>query len=344
MKKNYRMRILALALSAFVVMSSGCNAVENIKSNIEKMRCEHQFDVGEVIKNATCEEMGEKLLTCTLCGATETEEISATGHTWQKVDAIAPTCTQVGYIEGIVCVTCHEEFIIPTEIPATGHSIVTDEGCSPTCTETGLTDGSHCTVCSTILTAQEEISATGHTFVRVAGKAATCMETGLTDGQACETCGVTLVAQEEVALAPCADEDNNGLCDRCEKIMPLLEGSYIEEDIAVGEKVAGNRYRIYFIEYTGLPSNAGFKINEDCCITYCTSYTKVFFSVSSYDSPEKMDSYVLITDTYIDFYIPLGLSFNSRLPDSIDVFTVTEDTVIVDIGNVANVKRLVVSE
>lgn len=248
MKRKFKTLITALAVcavSAFAVMASGCMSVPEW---LEQARCTHKWNDGEVTKAATCEDVGEKTVTCTLCGYEDIEYIPATGHTWQKVEEAAPTCTQVGNTDGVICVTCQEYFITPAEIPALGHIDVTDTGHAPTCTETGLTDGSHCGVCNEIFEAQEEVPATGHNVVTVAGKSATCTEAGLTDGEACTTCGVTLSAQEEIPMVACADEDGDGYCDMCNIIMPLAEGTYTEVAATVGETVAGNWYRIYMPE------------------------------------------------------------------------------------------------
>lgn len=42
----------------------------------------HTWNAGVVTKEPTCTEAGVKTCTCTTCGATKTEEIPATGHTW----------------------------------------------------------------------------------------------------------------------------------------------------------------------------------------------------------------------------------------------------------------------
>ena len=244
MKKKFK--ILALSVATLTVFSfGGCS----FKDKINQMRCEHEMNDGEVTKAATCEDVGEKTVTCTLCGYEDIEYIPATGHAWINTDAVEPTCTQVGQMAGIRCATCAEWFIEATEVPATGHIDVTDTGKAATCTEKGLTNGSHCGVCNEILTAQEEVPATGHNVVTVAGKAATCTEAGLTDGEVCTTCGVTLSAQEEIPMIACADEDGDGYCDMCNIIMPLAEGTYTEVAATVGETVVGNWYRFYPARY-----------------------------------------------------------------------------------------------
>ena len=45
---------------------------------------EHTWDSGEVTTPATCTEAGEKTYTCTVCSATKTEVIAATGHSYAK--------------------------------------------------------------------------------------------------------------------------------------------------------------------------------------------------------------------------------------------------------------------
>lgn len=252
MKRKIKTLITAFAVcavSAFAVMASGCMGVPEW---LEQARCMHKWNDGEVTKEATCEDVGEKTVTCTLCGYEDIEYIPATGHAWINTDAVEPTCTQVGQMAGIRCATCAEWFIEATEVPATGHIDVTDTGKAATCTETGLTDGSHCGVCNEILTAQEEIPANGHNVVTVAGKEPTCTEAGLTDREVCETCGVTLVEQEEIPMVACADEDGDGYCDMCNIIMPLAEGTYTEVAATAGETVGGNWYRIYYPTEQGI--------------------------------------------------------------------------------------------
>ena len=194
---NKKFRFLAVALTAVTVFSFG-SCSDDVKTKIEQLRCEHTMDDGEVVKMATCADVGEKVFTCTLCGYTENEDIPAKGHIWQNVEAVSSACTEDGNTSGINCKVCGEWFMESVKIPATGHSVVIDEGYSPTCTEKGFTDGSHCGVCNEILTSQEELPANGHNVVTVAGKAPTCTEKGFTDGSHCGVCNEILTAQEEI--------------------------------------------------------------------------------------------------------------------------------------------------
>lgn len=81
----------------------------------------HTWNAGEVTKEATCTEKGVKTYTCSVCGATKTEEIPATGHTEETIPAKAPTCTETGLTEGKKCSVCGEILTAQAEIAALGH-------------------------------------------------------------------------------------------------------------------------------------------------------------------------------------------------------------------------------
>ena len=158
----------------------------------------HSWGEGEVTTAPTCENAGVKTYTCTVCNATETKTIDATGHTPVDVAEQPATCTEAGHKAGTKCSVCGAIISGMGEIPATGHTEVIDAAKAPTCTETGLTEGKHCSVCNEVLVAQEEIPAKGHTEVIDEAKAPTCTETGLTEGKHCSVCNTVLVAQEEI--------------------------------------------------------------------------------------------------------------------------------------------------
>lgn len=85
-------------------------------------KAEHTWNGGEVTKAATCGAAGEKTFTCTVCGATKTEEIPATGeHTPVEVPAKEATCTEAGHAAGKQCSVCGTIISGMEEIPATGH-------------------------------------------------------------------------------------------------------------------------------------------------------------------------------------------------------------------------------
>ena len=158
----------------------------------------HSWNEGEITTSPTCENAGVKTYTCTVCNATKTEAIDATGHTPVEVAEQPATCTEAGHKAGTKCSVCEAILSGMEEIPATGHTEVIDAAKAPTCTETGLTEGKHCSVCNTVLVAQEEIPAKGHTEVIDPAVEPTCTEPGKTEGKHCSVCNETLVAQTEI--------------------------------------------------------------------------------------------------------------------------------------------------
>ena len=158
----------------------------------------HSWNEGEITTSPTCENAGVKTYTCTVCNATKTEAIDATGHTPIEVAEQPATCTEAGHTAGTKCSVCDAILSGMEEIPATGHTEVIDAAKAPTCTETGLTEGKHCSVCNTVLVAQEVIPAKGHTEVIDPAVEPTCTEPGKTEGKHCSVCNEIIVAQTEI--------------------------------------------------------------------------------------------------------------------------------------------------
>lgn len=158
----------------------------------------HKWDDGVVTTAPTCENAGVKTYTCTVCNATKTEAIDATGHTPVEVAEQPATCTEAGHTAGTKCSVCDAILSGMEEIPATGHTEVVDAAVAATCTKTGLTEGKHCSVCNTVLVAQKEIPAKGHTEVIDPAVEPTCTEPGKTEGKHCSVCNEIIVAQTEI--------------------------------------------------------------------------------------------------------------------------------------------------
>ena len=125
---------------------------------------QHSWDAGTITSQPTCTTEGEKIFTCSACGETRTEVVSATGHTEVTDPAVAATCTTAGKTEGSHCSVCNAVIKAQTTIPATGHTEVADAAVAATCTTAGKTEGSHCSVCNAVIKAQTTIPATGHNF------------------------------------------------------------------------------------------------------------------------------------------------------------------------------------
>ena len=175
---------------------SVCGTV--IKAQEEISAKGHRWNEGEITTAPTCENAGVKTYTCTVCNATKTEAIDATGHTPVEVAEQPATCTEAGHKAGTKCSVCKAILSGMEEIPATGHTEVIDAAKAPTCTKTGLTEGKHCSVCNEVLVAQEVIPAKGHTEVIDPAVEPTCTEPGKTEGKHCSVCNEIIVAQTEI--------------------------------------------------------------------------------------------------------------------------------------------------
>ena len=107
--------------------------------------CSHTYNSGTITKKATCTTTGVKTYTCTKCGTTKTETISATGHNFGSGTVTKKaTCTEAG-VKTYTCTRCSTT---KTEtISATGHNfgswVVTKNA---TCTSTG-TEQKTCSGC-----------------------------------------------------------------------------------------------------------------------------------------------------------------------------------------------------
>ena len=206
--------------------------------------CYHEYDEGVVTVEPTCDSVGWKIRTCTICGATKEETIPVIDHIWNDGEIqLEPTCTEDGtkkytctvcgcmYIESLAALghdyetvtvepTCTEDGSITTGctrcdesstevIPATGHTM--DNGVittAPTCTANGVRTYT-CTACGKTTT--ESIPATGHSHNEgVVTKAPTCTAEGIMT-YTCTTCGDTFT--EAIAKEPHNFAD--GYCTAC---------------------------------------------------------------------------------------------------------------------------------
>ena len=158
----------------------------------------HSWNEGKITTAPTCENAGVKTYTCTVCNATKTEAIDATGHTPVEVAEQPATCTEAGHKAGTKCSVCKAILSGMEEIPATGHTEVIDVAKAPTCTEPGLTEGKHCSVCNEVIVKQEVIPATGHKPEIRNAVEATLTTPGYTGDTYCSVCNEQLKQGTEI--------------------------------------------------------------------------------------------------------------------------------------------------
>ncbi len=194
--------------------------------------------VGEVTKEPTCTETGEKTYTCD-CGDSYMESIDPTGHHYENGECTncgekdpdhehsyteeitkQPTCTEEG--EKTYTCICGDSYT--EKIPATGHHFVNGEceDCGekdpdhehsytemitkePTCTEAG--EKTYTCECGDSYT--EEIPATGHDYKEEVTKEPTCTEAG----EKTYTCECGNSYTEEIPATGHHYED--GICTNC---------------------------------------------------------------------------------------------------------------------------------
>ena len=215
---------------------SVCGTV--IKAQEEISAKGHRWNEGEITTAPTCENAGVKTYTCTVCNATKTEAISATGHTPVQIPEKPATCTEPGHKAGTKCSVCKAILSGMEEIPATGHTEVIDVAKAPTCTKTGLTEGKHCSVCNEVLVAQEVIPAKGHTEVIDPAVEPTCTEPGKTEGKHCSVCNEVLVAQEVIPAKGHTEVIDPAVAPTCTKT-GLTEGKHCDvcKEVLVKQEV-----------------------------------------------------------------------------------------------------------
>ena len=66
----------------------------------------------------------DSVVYCTVCGeerSRESIEVDALRHSEAILEALAPTCTEIGLTEGLYCDRCKEVLTVQQEIPANGH-------------------------------------------------------------------------------------------------------------------------------------------------------------------------------------------------------------------------------
>lgn len=156
----------------------------------------HTWDAGKVTKAATCTEKGVKTYTCTVCGATKTEEIAATGHQHTEVrNKVEATCTKEGYSGDVYCTDCGTKLSSGTEIARKAHEYEERERNEANCKRNGYILFV-CKVCGD--EKREVLPKTDHQHTEIRNKEeATCTEGGYTGDTYCTDCGEKLSSGKE---------------------------------------------------------------------------------------------------------------------------------------------------
>lgn len=144
---------------------------------------------------ATCEEPGQIVKKCTVCGEQigEASVITATGHKYVKGNTVEPTCIDDGYTlyRCEYCALTKKDDVVK----ATGsHTYETENDgwktiTEPTCSETGLAQRT-CTVCGDVSTKTLDKVADAHRWYRGVVTKPTCVDGGYTT-HTCKYCGKT---------------------------------------------------------------------------------------------------------------------------------------------------------
>ena len=165
----------------------------------------HTWNNGTVTTAATCTATGEKTFTCSVCNATRTETIQASGHQWTAATCTAPkTCSVCSATDGNALGHTFGEWSVTTAATCTEKGEKTRtcqrEGCNAKETEEIAASGHQwnaatctapktCSVCSTT-----DGNALGHTF----GDWSVTKAAGyVTQGKETHTCSVCNAAETE---------------------------------------------------------------------------------------------------------------------------------------------------
>ena len=98
-----------------------CSVCQEILVPQEKIAASHKWGDWTVTRAATCTRDGVKTRSCSVCKASETRPIAATGHTEEAIPDQKATCTEPGSVGGKRCSVCKAVLEEPEVVPATGH-------------------------------------------------------------------------------------------------------------------------------------------------------------------------------------------------------------------------------
>ena len=201
----------------------------------------HAWDAGKVTTPATCEKKGVKTYTCTKCGATQTEEIAATGHQHTEIrNAKEAECETAGYTGDTYCTDCNKKLKDGKEIEATGHqNTEVRDAKEATCEKAGYTGDTYCLKCKKKISTGTEIAKKPHAWdagkvttapqcEKEGVKTYTCTKCGATKTEAVEATGHQHTEIRNAKEAECETTGYTGdtYCTDCNK--KLKDGVVIE--------------------------------------------------------------------------------------------------------------------
>lgn len=224
------------------------------------VKCNHNWNNGQLTEEVTCTTNGVKIYTCKICEATKTKTIKATGHNWECVRFEEATCTKDGFQEYLCnkCFNAEKKVIIEFTESATGHAcswVTTKEA---TCTETGLEEYT-CNDCGKVTKTKTIAKTQEHNWKFKDVVSATCTEGGYWIWQ-CIDCNCTkednYIPAEEHYITY-IDEYTPGNCTqegyylkRCYKCNEVVEKVILPVDKSVHEKkIDGVTYGVTDIDY-----------------------------------------------------------------------------------------------
>ena len=210
----------------------------------------HTLENWTVTKNPTCKEEGEEKAICSSCGAPKTRPIDKLPHTEKTLEAVAPTCTECGKTEGVVCSKCWTVIVPQTRINPLGHDFgepVVDEEGEATCTEKGV---AHCFCSRCDATLRVEIPKIDHVDEDGDGLCDVCSTNMLTQECGCfchyDTLAAIFTRYFDTLISSITKQDRR-CCDDMEPLTHLLPEifAYISRTINgtindISEKISEN--------------------------------------------------------------------------------------------------------
>ena len=198
-------KLTCLILSILLTYTvSTALAEDSSGSTQDPPACTHSYGEGVVTTSPTCGQTGVKTYTCTLCNATKTETISATGeHSWNGgTVSSAATCQSAG-VRTYTCTICSTTKTEPIAIDPNAHSYGAWTSGQP---------DSHVRTCACGAT-----QSAAHSFDVSATVPATCLEEGATV-YGCSTCGHIKSVAIPKLTTHTYDNDCDAECNVCGKI------------------------------------------------------------------------------------------------------------------------------